>query len=105
MDAASVPSTGEVLLVHCLGFSSPKTGEQSFLSPSSTEDMGHRQIQSFARTQLLRQRCGHPPQTLGSLFPQQSAVGSHLSEPLICHPASSWDLPQGVPFPGPLQLL
>lgn len=40
MDAASVPNTGEVLIVHCLGLSSPKPGEQSTVSPSSTEEVG-----------------------------------------------------------------
>lgn len=43
MDTASVPGSGEVLIVRCLGLSSPEPGEGSAVSPCSAEEVGPRQ--------------------------------------------------------------
>lgn len=101
MDTASVPGSGEVLVVRCLGLFSPERGKGSAVSPRSAEEVGPRQSQLLARDAAVGQGHGHPSLAPGRLFPQQSAVASHLSKPLTCPPASLWDLPQQAPSPGP----
>ena len=68
MDGASVPSTGKVL-IHCLGLSSAISGGASALRPSSTEDMGHRQIQSFARDRAVEALMWTPSRDTGLPVP------------------------------------